>query len=200
MVFFECCPGSAPAEEPTSALKADADVTEVEWAAEDGKDYEDLQHIAMKREIKITMKKSTQAGIAAGLSVMAGVLVAGPVGAVVGGAVGTAMAAKLAKDVVPLTTLLDQTPKENRLEVMNLFRVAFQEEFTETIDSSPELKLLLGGATILGVVRYAMVWLCVITSLQRLIRYHKFIYVINSLGDFCAVLSFTCMYLPIHEI
>ena len=117
-------------------------------------DYEDLQHLARKREIKVTIRRGTQAGVAAGLSVMAGVIVAGPVGAVVGGAVGTAMAASIAKNVVPLNQLLEQTPPAKRREVLDAFRESFKEEFTDTIMHNPELKLLMGGASIFGVVRY----------------------------------------------
>ncbi|KAI2508264.1 hypothetical protein MHU86_6193 [Fragilaria crotonensis] len=117
-------------------------------------DYEDLQHVARKREIKVTIRKGTQAGVAAGLSVMAGVIVAGPVGAVVGGAVGTAMAARIAKNVVSLNELLDQTPPMKRREVLRAFHESFKEEFLETITNNPELKLLMGGASIFGVVRY----------------------------------------------
>ena len=119
-------------------------------------DLEHLQHLAMKRDIKVTVRKGTQAGIVAGLSVMTGVIVAGPVGAVAGGAVGTAVATQMARDVVPLQTLLAQTPVRKRHEVLQAFRQAFGEEFTETIHANPELKLLLGGMTIVGVVRYAV--------------------------------------------
>lgn len=121
---------------------------------EQQEEYDDLLHIATKREIKCTIRKSTQAGMAAGLSVMAGTLVAGPVGSVVGGAVGTALAVNISKDVVPLNKLLEQTPPEKRREVIALFNEAFKEEFVDTIESSPELKLLLSGRHPIGVVRY----------------------------------------------
>jgi len=121
---------------------------------EERKDYEDLQHLARKREIKVTIKTSTKAGVAAGLSVMAGVLVAGPAGAVVGGAVGTAMAASMSRNVVGLNELLDKTPVEKRGEVLTVFRESFNEEFLATVNGSPELKLLLSGMSIFGVVRY----------------------------------------------
>mmetsp|Transcript_35419 Transcript_35419/g.65078 ORF Transcript_35419/g.65078 Transcript_35419/m.65078 type:complete len:202 (-) Transcript_35419:191-796(-) len=121
---------------------------------EEKQDYEDLRHLAMKRDIKCNIRKSTQAGVAAGLTVMAGTIVAGPMGAVVGGAVGTAMAAKISKNVVPLNDLLEQTPPGERREVLKAFNEAFQEEFNETIRENPELKLLFSGASIFGVVRY----------------------------------------------
>jgi hypothetical protein len=85
---------------------------------------------------------------------MAGTLVAGPVGAAAGGAVGTALAVKMSKNVVPLNKLLEQTPPEKRGEVIKLFNEAFREEFMETIEGNPELRLLLKGRTPLGVVRY----------------------------------------------
>eukprot|EP00522_Entomoneis_paludosa_P018145 CAMPEP_0172445442 /NCGR_PEP_ID=MMETSP1065-20121228/5264_1 /TAXON_ID=265537 /ORGANISM="Amphiprora paludosa, Strain CCMP125" /LENGTH=196 /DNA_ID=CAMNT_0013196283 /DNA_START=79 /DNA_END=669 /DNA_ORIENTATION=- len=119
-------------------------------------DYENLQHLAMKREIKVTIKKGTQAGIVAGLSVMTGVIVAGPVGAMAGGAVGTAMAVSLSRNTVSLQSLLAETPEEKRHQVIQVFRESFHEEFIDTVQSNPELKLLLGGMTILGVTRYAV--------------------------------------------
>jgi len=117
-------------------------------------DYKDVEYISMKRDVKVTIRKGTQAGLAAGLSVMAGVIVAGPLGAAVGGAAGTAMAMKMSKDVVPLKDLLENTPVHKRPEILRVFRESFQEEFIETINSSPELKLLFGGMSIFGVVRY----------------------------------------------
>lgn len=123
---------------------------------EEQKEYEDVEYLAQKRDIKVTIRKSTQAGLAAGLTVMAGVLVAGPVGAAVGGAVGTALATNIAKDVVPLNTLLANTPTEKRGEILRVFRESFKEEFLDTIQGSPELKLMLGGMSIFGVVRYMM--------------------------------------------
>jgi len=86
--------------------------------------------------------------------VMAGVIVAGPMGAAVCGAAGTAMAMKMSKDVVPLKDLLENTPVHKRPEILRVFRESFQEEFIETVNSSPELKLLFGGMSIFGVVRY----------------------------------------------
>lgn len=112
--------------------------------------------MSKKREIKVTIRTGTQAGVAAGLSVMAGVIVAGPIGAAVGGAVGTALAVKMSKNVVPLNDLLEQTPYHKRGEVLDIFRQSFKEEFMDTINGSPELKLLLSGASIFGVVRYMM--------------------------------------------
>jgi hypothetical protein len=123
---------------------------------EEIKEYEDVQYMSKKRDIKVTIHKGTQAGVAAGLSVMAGVIVAGPLGAAVGGAIGTALAVKLSKDVVPLNELLEQTPHEKRGEILTIFRDSFKEEFMDTINGSPELKLLLSGASIFGVVRYMM--------------------------------------------
>lgn len=123
-------------------------------SVQDQQDYEDLQYLATKREIRVTIRTSTKAGVAAGLSVMAGTLVAGPVGAVAGGAVGTALAASISKNVVPLNQLLDKTPPSERKEVLRLFNEAFKDEFVETIQDSPELKLLLSGHSPLGVVRY----------------------------------------------
>jgi hypothetical protein len=113
-----------------------------------------LVYLATKREIKCTIRKSTQAGVAAGLSVMAGTLVAGPIGAAAGGAIGTALAVSISKNIVPLNTLLEQTPQEKRGEVVKLFNEAFREEFIDTIESSPELKLVLSGRHPIGVVRY----------------------------------------------
>jgi hypothetical protein len=85
---------------------------------------------------------------------MAGTLVAGPAGAAAGGAVGTALAVSMSKNIVPLNKLLEQTPPEKRGEVIKLFNEAFREEFMDTIENNPELKLLLTGRTPLGVVRY----------------------------------------------
>mmetsp|Transcript_22197 Transcript_22197/g.31822 ORF Transcript_22197/g.31822 Transcript_22197/m.31822 type:complete len:109 (-) Transcript_22197:125-451(-) len=85
---------------------------------------------------------------------MTGVIVAGPIGAVVGGAIGTAMAANIAKNVVSLNDLLEETPPGKRREVLQLFQESFKEEFVDTIQNNPELKLLMGGASIFGVMRY----------------------------------------------
>jgi hypothetical protein len=151
-----CCPGhhgsSASIDEENKAqTTALATLT-----PEQIKEYEEVQYMSKKREIKVTIRKGTQAGVAAGLCVMAGVIVAGPVGAAVGGAAGTALAVKMSKDVVPLNDLLEKTPYHKRGEVLNVFRQSFQEEFMDTINGSPELKLLLSGASIFGVVRYMM--------------------------------------------
>mmetsp|Transcript_18693 Transcript_18693/g.35529 ORF Transcript_18693/g.35529 Transcript_18693/m.35529 type:complete len:174 (-) Transcript_18693:173-694(-) len=146
-----CCPSSSR-RQPDKAEHLLADPS----TADEDQDFEHLQSLATKRDIKVTIKKGTQAGIVAGLSVMAGVIVAGPVGAVAGGAFGTAVAAHMAKDVVTLNQLLEQTPTHKRHEILQLFRESFREEFTETIQSSPELKLLIGGTTILGIMRYAV--------------------------------------------
>ena len=139
--------GRMSAEDATAAAAYAASV-------QDQQDYEDLQYLATKREIRVTIRTSTKAGVAAGLSVMAGTLVAGPVGAVAGGAVGTALAASISKNVVPLNQLLEQTPPSERKEVLRLFNEAFRDEFVEAIQDSPELKLLLSGHSPLGVVRY----------------------------------------------
>ena len=145
-------------DSPTDAgrMAAEDAATAAAYAAsvQDQQDYEDLQYLATKREIRVTIRTSTKAGVAAGLSVMAGTLVAGPVGAVAGGAVGTALAASISKNVVPLNQLLEQTPPSERKEVLRLFNEAFRDEFVETIQDSPELKLLLSGQSPLGVVRY----------------------------------------------
>ena len=140
----------------TNSLPEDAVAAADSCAAsvQDQQDYEDLQYLATKREIRVTIRTSTKAGVAAGLSVMAGTLVAGPVGAVAGGAIGTALAASISRNMVPLNKLLDQTPPSERKEVLRLFNAAFKEEFVETIQDSPELKLLLSGHSPLGVVRY----------------------------------------------
>jgi len=121
---------------------------------QDLQDYEDLLFLARKREIRVTIRKSTQAGVAAGLSVMAGTIVAGPAGALVGGAFGTALAASISKNVVSLNDLLAETPPHQRHEVVHIFRESFKEEFMGTINDNPELRLLLGGMSIVGVMRY----------------------------------------------
>ena len=146
-----CCGSSSKNETKASPL-----VTSVRppLTPEQEAEYDDLVHLATVREIRCTIRTSTQAGLAAGLSVMAGTLVAGPVGAAAGGAVGTAIAVSMSKNIVPLNRLLEQTPPEKRGEVIKLFNEAFKEEFTETIEGNPELKLLLNGRTPLGVVRY----------------------------------------------
>lgn len=148
-----CCGSSSKNETKASPL-----VTSVRppltLTPEQEAEYDDLVHLATVREIRCTIRTSTQAGLAAGLSVMAGTLVAGPVGAAAGGAVGTAIAVSMSKNIVPLNRLLEQTPPEKRGEIIKLFNEAFKEEFTETIEGNPELKLLLNGRTPLGVVRY----------------------------------------------
>jgi hypothetical protein len=118
------------------------------------KDYDDLIYLANKREIKVTIQASTKAGIAAGLAVMGGVLVAGPIGAAVGGAVGTVMAVGMSRNTVGLNKLLEDTPREQRGDVVKLFTEAFRDEFQDTIQGNPELKFLLRGGTPISVVRY----------------------------------------------
>eukprot|EP00521_Asterionellopsis_glacialis_P009695 CAMPEP_0195287662 /NCGR_PEP_ID=MMETSP0707-20130614/4634_1 /TAXON_ID=33640 /ORGANISM="Asterionellopsis glacialis, Strain CCMP134" /LENGTH=169 /DNA_ID=CAMNT_0040347439 /DNA_START=33 /DNA_END=542 /DNA_ORIENTATION=+ len=144
------CGGSKEATKPTvvNAIPSNAD------GEYNQKDYDDLLYLANKREIKVTINTSTKAGIVAGLAVMGGTLVAGPVGAAVGGAVGTAMAVSMSKNVVGLNQLLNDTPQEKRREIIMLFSEAFREEFTETINGNPELKLLMRGGTPISVVRY----------------------------------------------
>mmetsp|Transcript_43867 Transcript_43867/g.74882 ORF Transcript_43867/g.74882 Transcript_43867/m.74882 type:complete len:216 (+) Transcript_43867:241-888(+) len=134
--------------------KADAETDNKGLTAEQVADYENLQYLATKREIQCTIRKSTKAGLAAGISVMAGTLVAGPAGSVAGGAVGTALAAKISKDVVPLNKLLEETPPAKRGEVLKLYNEAFKEEFMDTIQNSPELKLLVSSHSPLSIVRY----------------------------------------------
>ena len=124
--------------------------------AEEEKDYDNLVYIAQKREIRVTIQKGTQAGLAAGLMVMGGVIVAGPVGAVVGGAAGTALAASISQGVVSLSELLNQTPAAKRGEVYRCFSEAMKEEFQDGFTENPELRLLMGGGSIVSVMRYAL--------------------------------------------
>lgn len=148
MTYWLCCRkrgNKKKVEEKSQALT---------MSPQEQQDYEDLQYLSRKREIRVTIRKGTHAGIAAGLSVMAGVIIAGPVGAVVGGTLGTAMAVSISKDVVSLSDLLEQTPLEKRHEVIQVFNESFKEEFLETIQGNPELRLLLGGMSIFGVLRY----------------------------------------------
>ena len=60
----------------TNSLPEDAVAAADSCAAsvQDQQDYEDLQYLATKREIRVTIRTSTKAGVAAGLSVMAGTL------------------------------------------------------------------------------------------------------------------------------
>jgi hypothetical protein len=155
MGFWSLC---LPSNKKSSPVQSDAKNQALVVASTDDpqeqQDFEDLQHLARKRQIKVTIRKSTQAGVAAGLTVMAGVIVAGPVGAIVGGAVGTVMATCIAKNVVSLNELLEQTPPDKRRLVIQAFNESFKEEFLDTINNNPELRLLMGGATIFGVLRY----------------------------------------------
>mmetsp|Transcript_9211 Transcript_9211/g.13116 ORF Transcript_9211/g.13116 Transcript_9211/m.13116 type:complete len:170 (+) Transcript_9211:231-740(+) len=144
------CGGSKDAAKPTTAT-AEIVAAKAEY---NEKDYADLIYLANKREIKVTIQTSTKAGIVAGLAVMGGTLVAGPVGAAVGGAMGTAMAVSMSKNVVGLNKLLEDTPREKRGDIVKLLSEAFREEFTDTINGNPELKLLLRGGTPISVVRY----------------------------------------------
>jgi len=113
-------------------------------------------YIAQKRDIKVTIQKGVQAGIVAGLCVTSGVIVAGPVGAVAGGAVGTALAASMSRNVTPLKQLLEETPREKRAAVYRVFREALKEEFQDGFTESPELRLLLGGGSVISVMRYCL--------------------------------------------
>ena len=152
-----CCDTSgdkADSESNAGKRATKGGTQKIEANEQDASDYEDLRYLAQARDIRCTIRKSTQAGVAAGLSVMAGTVIAGPVGAAVGGAVGTALATSLAKDVVPLNVLLEKPPPGQRHEVLKAFHAIFKEEFKDTIQSSPELKLLLRGRSIFGVVRY----------------------------------------------
>ena len=119
-------------------------------------EYENLIYIAQKRNVRVTVQKSTQAGIAAGLCVMGGTIIAGPVGALAGGTVGTVMAASIARHVVPLYQLLEQTPPEQRTEVYHMYAQAIRDEFQNGFVENPELRLVMGGGSITSVLRYAM--------------------------------------------
>lgn len=123
---------------------------------EEEEDFENLLYIARKREIRVTIQKGTQAGVVAGLCVMSGVIVAGPAGAIVGGAIGTGFAASISKNVVTLNDLLEKTPPEKRGGVYRVFREALKEEFQDGFSKNPELFLLMGGGTILSVIRYCL--------------------------------------------
>jgi hypothetical protein len=153
--WWLCCSPRAAKVKAASdeALISSSETTKNDECQEE---FDDLRYLSQKRDIQITIRKGTQAGLAAGLSVMAGVIVAGPVGAAVGGALGTSLAIHMAKDTVPLTTLLERTPPERRGEVIQIYRESFREEFLGAITSNPELKLLLSGGTIFSVVRYMM--------------------------------------------
>lgn len=153
-----CCSDSKKKDDITRDSKREhlSPAKSTPLTPEQHREYDDLVYLATKREIKCTIRKSTQAGVAAGLSVMAGTLVAGPIGAAAGGAIGTALAVSISKNIVPLNTLLEQTPQEKRGEVIKLFNEAFKEEFIDTIENSPELKLVLRGRHPIGVVRYML--------------------------------------------
>jgi hypothetical protein len=129
-------------------------IPEYDSSSTDRADYEDLQHIARKREIRITIRQGTKAGVAAGLSVMAGVIMAGPPGAIIGAAVGGALAHSISRDVVSLNDLLQATPVKKRHEILKVFHESFKEEFIDTIQNNPELRLVMGGQSIFGVMRY----------------------------------------------
>eukprot|EP00527_Entomoneis_sp_CCMP2396_P003091 CAMPEP_0198138744 /NCGR_PEP_ID=MMETSP1443-20131203/2143_1 /TAXON_ID=186043 /ORGANISM="Entomoneis sp., Strain CCMP2396" /LENGTH=147 /DNA_ID=CAMNT_0043800655 /DNA_START=165 /DNA_END=608 /DNA_ORIENTATION=- len=123
---------------------------------EEEKDFENLLYIARKRELRVTIQNGTQAGVLAGLCVMGGVIVAGPVGAIVGGAIGTGVAVSLSQNVVTLNDLLQQTPPAKRGEVYRVFSEALKEEFQDGFQENPELRVLLGGGTVLSVLRYCL--------------------------------------------
>ncbi|CAB9507427.1 expressed unknown protein [Seminavis robusta] len=165
MCFWCCCGGggSKPTKDSDVMTEEDFQIAKLEeqrlkapLTAEEEKDYDNLIYIAQKREIRVTIQKSTQAGLAAGLCVMGGTLVAGPVGAVVGGLTGTAIAASIAKEVVSLNDLLAKTPMNKRGEVYRVFNDAMREEFQEGFTENPELRLLLSGGTPVSVMRYAL--------------------------------------------
>mmetsp|Transcript_62166 Transcript_62166/g.69585 ORF Transcript_62166/g.69585 Transcript_62166/m.69585 type:complete len:207 (+) Transcript_62166:69-689(+) len=139
---------------PTLSTVVSGDHNDTVITNQELQDYENLQHIAQVRKIRVTIRKGTQAGIAAGLSVTAGTIAFGPVGAVAGGVVGTAMASKIAKNVVSLAEILEATPIPKRHLVITACNDAFREEFLDTVLESPELKLIFGGQSIFGVVRY----------------------------------------------
>lgn len=123
---------------------------------EEAKDFQNLVYIAQKRDIRVTIQKGTQAGLAAGLCVMGGVIVAGPVGAMAGGAVGTALAASISRNVVSLSELLDRTPANQKGEVYRLFNEAMREEFQQGFTDNPELRVLMSGCSVVSVMRYAL--------------------------------------------
>jgi hypothetical protein len=79
-------------------------------------------------------------------------------GAVAGGTLGTIVATQMAatNHTVSLQQLLADTPVQERHKVVQIFRNAFHKEMMDTIQSNPELKLLVGGTSILGIVRYAV--------------------------------------------
>ena len=124
--------------------------------SEEEADFANLVYIAQKRDIRVTIQRGMQAGLAAGLCVAGGVIVAGPVGALAGGAVGTALAASISKNVVSLHDLLEQTPREKRGEVYRVFSDAMREEFQDGFTENPELRLLMGGGSIISVMRYCL--------------------------------------------
>jgi len=119
-------------------------------------DFENLMYIAQKRNVQVTVQKGTQAGVAAGICVCGGILVGGPVGAVVGGAIGTLLAAKMSKRVVSLKQMLKETPRGKRRQVYRVFKEAIREELEGGFSEIPELKLLLGGGSIMSVTRYCL--------------------------------------------
>ena len=82
--------------------------------------------------------------------------VAGPVGALAGGAMGTALAASISRHVVSLSDLLVDTPADRKGEVYRLFSEAMQEAFQDGFTQNSELRLLMGGGSIISVMRYAL--------------------------------------------
>ena len=81
---------------------------------------------------------------------------AGPVGALAGGAMGTALAASISRHVVSLSDLLVDTPADRKGEVYRLFSEAMKEEFQDAFTQNSELRLLMGGGSIISVMRYAL--------------------------------------------
>jgi len=147
--------GSKKKEDDTSTAK-DPEVIAVPLTEEEQRDFEDLVYIAQKRNVKITIQRGAQAGIVAGLMVMGGVIAAGPVGAAVGGGIATGLAISLSKNVVSLKDLLQDTPPDKRRQVYELFAKAIREEFQDGFLENPELNLMLGGGTVISVVRYCL--------------------------------------------
>ena len=52
--------------------------------------------------------------------------------------------------------MLKQTPLGEKRKVFKVFSEAMKEEFQDGFQENPELKLLLGGGGIIGVMRYCL--------------------------------------------
>jgi len=74
----------------------------------------------------------------------------------VGGGIATGLAISLSKNVVSLKDLLQDTPPDKRRQVYELFAKAIREEFQDGFLENPELNLMLGGGTVISVVRYCL--------------------------------------------